>query len=99
MRLSDKSIEIIKQTLKTSFGDKAEIFLFGSRIDDAKRGGDIDLYLIPNSDDDRTQLFDKKMKFLSELALSMEEQKIDLIIARDKQRDIEQEALKNGVRL
>ena len=44
MRLSQRYIEVIKKYFKEFF-QNGEIYLFGSRVDDSKKGGDIDLYL------------------------------------------------------
>ncbi len=43
MRLSPHELHVVRQTL---FGvdPKARVWLFGSRADDSRRGGDIDLY-------------------------------------------------------
>lgn len=43
MRLSPEQVLAIKQTAKTVLGDDARVILFGSRVDDSKKGGDIDL--------------------------------------------------------
>jgi hypothetical protein len=42
MRLTPQEIQAIKETFLNTF-DKGNIYLFGSRVDDTKRGGDIDL--------------------------------------------------------
>ena len=43
MRLTDQQHAIIRTTVTETFGSEADVWLFGSRVDDAKRGGDIDL--------------------------------------------------------
>jgi hypothetical protein len=39
MRLSDRYQEVIKTACKSVFGEGAEVFLFGSRVDDSKLVG------------------------------------------------------------
>jgi len=43
MRLSDDHSQGIRRIVAEHAGAKAEVKLFGSRIDDARRGGDVDL--------------------------------------------------------
>jgi hypothetical protein len=69
--------------------------LFGSRVDNAKKGGDIDLYIKTEAGND----FSHKIKFLVALEQQMGEQKIDVVFAQDKNRPIEQQALSTGVLL
>ena len=45
MRLSAQSQAIIHQAVLQRFGDRAQVRLFGSRLDDAVKGGDIDLHI------------------------------------------------------
>ena len=95
MRLKHKEIEAIVSTFQEVF-KSGDIYLFGSRVDDNLKGGDIDLYI---DADDKDKLFEKKLSFLVSLKRKIGEQKIDVVISRDKNRAIEQEALKKGIRL
>ena len=96
MRLTDFELMSIKQTFLDIFKD-GDIYLFGSRVDDSLKGGDIDLYLVPSQkfEDER----EKKIKFLVKLDELIGEQKVDVIVAKDKSRLIEKEAIKTGVKL
>lgn len=95
MRLTKKEIEAINKTFKEIF-KSGSIYLFGSRVDDTLKGGDIDLYIDTN---DKDNLFLKKINFLVSLKRKIGEQKIDVVISKDKNRAIEKEALKNGIKL
>ena len=95
MRLSKKYIETIKFYFNEIF-KSGEIYLFGSRVDDTKKGGDIDLYLVVSN---HNNLFKKKIKFLAKLKRELGEQKIDIVFNKDKDRLIEKEAKKWGVKL
>lgn len=55
------------------------LFLFGSRVDDTQRGGDIDLLLLVEEDLLSTMRWQKHV-FLSEIKQRLGEQKIDFII-------------------
>lgn len=92
MRLSIKEINIIKNRVKTIFGD-SKIYLFGSRIDDSKKGGDIDLYIVPKVNDD---LFKKKMQ-IKTLLEDILYKPVDIVLAKDKNRLIEKEAIKGMI--
>jgi len=95
MRISKNYINIFKEKFSEFFGE-GEIYLFGSRVDDNKKGGDIDLYLKVKN---HSNLFEKKIKFLSRVKRELGEQKIDIIFNEDKNRLIEVEALKWGIKL
>lgn len=45
MRLSPAHIDALKRLVAETAGPKARLRLFGSRLDDAARGGDVDLLL------------------------------------------------------
>jgi len=95
MRLSKKYINVIKKHFYNSF-HRGEIYLFGSRVDDSKKGGDIDLYLVLEEPID---LFKKKIEFLSRIKRELGDQKIDVVFNTDPTRPIEQEAMQWGIKL
>lgn len=95
MRLTTFEVTAIKQTAQEIFGAAVEVFLFGSRVDDAKRGGDIGLYIKAQAGNDLAH----KIKFLVALEQRIGEQKIDVVLATDKNRPIEQQAIQTGVLL
>lgn len=45
MRLTDYQIQVIRQLARQVGGNQSRVRLFGSRLDDAAHGGDIDLML------------------------------------------------------
>lgn len=77
MRLKSEHAQYIKQTAKNLFGREAKVYLFGSRTDDQKKGGDTDLYI---ETEVKEGLFDKKIKMLQALHDKLGEQKIDIVI-------------------
>lgn len=91
MRLSKTEINAIDQTIR-SLDDQARICLFGSRADDRKRGGDIDLLILSEklSESDRG-----KIRLI--LHEKLGEQKIDIIVARDLSDPFVRVALSEGV--
>ncbi len=93
MRLTIKEIEAIKESFTEVF-KSGDIYLFGSRVDTHKKGGDIDLYI---QTEDHDNLTEKKIDFLVKLKDKIGDQKIDVVISRDTDRSVEQEALKKGV--
>ena len=74
MRLTPEEQATLKQTL-ASLSNEAELYLFGSRTDDTKRGGDIDLLVISDrlSKSDLRKL---RVKFFERFG----EQKIDIVL-------------------
>ncbi len=99
MRLSQKECQSIKHSVYEIFGEGTKILLFGSRVDDTKRGGDIDLYIKPLKPESAAELLRKKLDLLYLLEERIGEQQIDIIVAKDDGRAIEKEALKKGARL
>jgi len=101
MRLTPTQATIIREAVHRHFGEDADVRLCGSRTDDSKRGGDIDLYIeadIPAAD----SVFRKEMALLAELYIKLGEQKIDLVVKQRGQTTelpIHRVARETGVRL
>ncbi|MGS0828033.1 nucleotidyltransferase domain-containing protein [Shewanella sp. 0m-8] len=76
MRLSERERISIVDSVKLHFSSTAKVWLFGSRCDDNKRGGDIDLYLEGQDIDSPLH-----KRILLKIALQdlLGEQKIDLV--------------------
>lgn len=78
MRLSEKEKQIIV-TAVLSFDQDAAIYLFGSRVNDKKRGGDIDLLVLSNKLN-----FKDKIRIKKYIFTHLDEQKIDIVISSDE---------------
>ena len=100
MRIDSNNIKAIKEVTKTVFGDTATIRLFGSRTDDNKKGGDIDLLIQCSRSISRMELYQLKIRFLVQLKKIIGDQKIDVIIDHGQQRNsIIHQAYKKGILL
>ncbi|MBV6510849.1 MAG: hypothetical protein FMNOHCHN_00327 [Ignavibacteriaceae bacterium] len=95
MRLSSAQIKVIRNAVTDIFGEEGRVMLFGSRADDNKRGGDIDLYIETS---EKANLLDKKVKLLVRLNRELGEQKIDVVINNfSNEKDIFNIARSTGV--
>lgn len=100
MRLSHNSIQVIKSAIRDHFPGQAETYLFGSRVDDNKRGGDIDLMIVDNLPQEQLEL--SKIRALTAIHVKLGEQKVDMVVTADPEQDrrpVVQIARKQGVRL
>ncbi len=75
MRLTPKEQEIISVAVHT-FDPRASLWLFGSRTDDAKKGGDIDIAILS-----ATIGLEERMRIRSMIEERLGEQKIDLVVS------------------
>ncbi len=99
MRLTEFQTKTIKNAVTSSFGDSSQVYLFGSRVDDSRKGGDIDLLIITSLKGKDMEY--RKLKTISKIQLAMGDQKIDLLTADPDLQDpplIIREALK-GIEL
>ena len=94
MRLSTQDISIIKVNILKYISD-AKILLFGSRLYDDKKGGDIDILVETNN---IVSLRDK-IKILTNIELNGVLRKVDLVIKSPASGDqsIIATALKEGI--
>jgi predicted nucleotidyltransferase len=65
MRLTHIQKQVICERASKYFGADAHVWLFGSRVDDDSKGGDIDLY-IESQSQDAAGLITAKLQFLRE---------------------------------
>jgi hypothetical protein len=79
VRLRDWQVTAIQEAFKVSFLPDDHLWLFGSRADLTKRGGDIDLYVETNYKD-AALVVKAQSKFYTEMIKKLGEQKIDIVI-------------------
>lgn len=97
MRLDNKTREIIKSEVASQFGREAIVRLFGSRVDDTQRGGDIDLLIEPARL--LAHRIQEECRLSARLHIKLGGRKVDVLI-RDPLKPllpIHEQALKNGV--
>lgn len=75
----------MRNAARRHFGPHAIVLLFGSRTDNAKRGGDIDLLVespLPTEEAERA-----KIRTIADIQLALGDQKIDLVVTPGRERD------------
>lgn len=77
MRLTRKEIQIIREQI-LQFDPSAGIYLFGSRVNDNAKGGDIDILVISGKIG-----FAEKTKIRAGIFNKLEEQRLDLVVKKD----------------
>ena len=101
MRLSEKNLLAIKESFVQVFLPDDHLWLFGSRVDDTKKGGDIDLYVETHLNTWK-EILQKKRDLSVAIQLRIGEQKIDIVIKSLKIGEhlaIFDEARKTGILL
>ena len=99
MRLTDTQRSVIREEVQRHFGGNARPLLFGSRVRDDARGGDIDLYIEAVGDPQETLA--RELKLYAVLQRRLGEQRIDLLVRRvgSPLRPIDREAQDTGIAL
>ena len=77
MRLTKKEADVIRRQILLA-DPEAKIYLFGSRVSDSSKGGDIDILVISEKIG-----FAEKTKIRVSIFNEIEEQKLDLVIKKD----------------
>ncbi len=93
MRLEIQDRSVISDAIHRADPD-AIIYLFGSRVDDAAKGGDIDLLVLSK----KIHLMEK-IDILAQLHQSLGERKIDIVVYPDSSSPFASLAIENGIRL
>ena len=79
IRLREFDVQQIIESFKEHFGPEDHLWIFGSRVELEKRGGDIDLY-VETVEPDPSVALKKKGRFISDLHERIGEQKIDVVL-------------------
>lgn len=97
MRLNEKTRKIIKAEVASQLGFDVVVRLFGSRVDDTQRGGDIDLLVEPKLPlEHRIQA---ECKLAARLFIRLGGRKVDVIIKNPATplQPIHEQAISHGV--
>lgn len=99
MRLTPFEIDAIRRCARRHFGEHCVVRLFGSRVDDTRRGGDIDLHVVAETIDQAT--LEKELEFTKELKGFIGEQQVDVLVRAPDHtpRAIDRIAAETGIRL
>jgi len=93
MRISIFEKEAIVDTI-IARDPEAKVWLFGSRTDNSKKGGDIDIGILSKKID-----FMKKLGIKIDICKKIGEQKIDLVVSKTGEDTFFKYAVKEGVLL
>lgn len=96
MRLTTEEVSAIKAAAAFAFGADVTVRLFGSRVDDTRRGGDIDLHVEIAPEQNAWQA---QGRFEDNLFARIEPQRVDVIVRRRDQpeRGIDMIARRDGI--
>jgi len=83
MRVTTEQIKTFDAHARHCFGDDAAFWLFGSRVDDSKKGGDYDFFIETNLND-ADKIIERKIALLIELQETdqFEDEKIDIVVKK-----------------
>lgn len=79
MRLTDNQVQIIRQLAYQVAGNQLRVRVFGSRLDDAAQGGDVDLLLELENPVDNLALMAARLSAL--VSRAMNGRKVDVLLS------------------
>jgi predicted nucleotidyltransferase len=99
MRLTETQRAAIKATVSNTIDSDSRIWLFGSRVDDTQRGGDIDLLI--ETDKTLPNRVTSLCRLEGSLVMKLGDRKIDIILkdARTPEAPIHRAARAQGILL
>lgn len=87
MRLSPSEQQAIAIAARETLWPGTRVSLFGSRVDDAARGGDIDLLVAPPCAPAPADWVARRQRFVARLYRLLEERRIDVVLDADAALD------------
>ena len=99
MRLTDTQGTTIRQLTAELAGLSASVRLFGSRLDDAVRGGDVDLFLEVSTPVEQPALLAARLA--ARVSRALDDRRVDVLVSAPNlaRLPIHELALKTGQRL
>jgi uncharacterized protein len=94
MRISKEKVAFLKKQITAVYPD-AEVYLFGSRVDDTKKGGDVDILVLT----DTPSKLSSNNRILISFFKQFGEQKIDLLVENDAHKPFVKVALERAIQL
>ncbi len=99
MRLSAAQTRMILDSARDLFGENVRVTLFGSRVDDSARGGDVDLLVEVSGPVDHPAVMMARLS--ARISRALHGRKVDVVISAPNMADlaIHRVARESGVRL
>lgn len=99
MRLTEKQVATIKTATTDIFGPDARVWLFGSRVDNKRRGGDVDLMVEIDEPAENPVLLAARLS--ARVSRSMYGRRVDVVVHAPglQEQAIHQTARDQGIRL
>ena len=84
MRITREEKQQFIDLARQNFGAAVHLYLFGSRVDDQKKGGDIDLYI----ETDSVVSMQQRLKFLVDIERNVTSRKVDLLVKTPESQEL-----------